>query len=171
MATETVVPTLSPSMDIQVSSNLERLLWEVLGGDGEAVAAFLGRFRDEGRITLEDARFGLLTEGFAAWRADDDATLATMRTVHERYGVLVDPHTAVGLSGVLDEQVPGPVVVLATAHPAKFPDAVEQATGVRPALPLALADLLERPERFETAPADLQAVERVVRHHARAAAR
>jgi threonine synthase len=170
MATGPVVPTVSPSMDIQVSSNLERLLWEVLGGDGEAVSGLLGRFRAEGSVALDDERFGLLTDGFAAQRADDDATLATIRTVHQRYGVLVDPHTAVGLAGVLDQPRNGPVVVLATAHPAKFPDAVEQATGVRPPLPARLADLFDRPERVEDAPGDLAAVERFVGAHARGAA-
>lgn len=166
---EPVVPTLSPSMDIQVSSNFERLLWEVSGGDGEAVSLLLARFRAEGTAALDEGRFGLLTEGFGAHRTDDEATLATIRTVYERYGILVDPHTAVGLAGVLDRPRVGPVVVLATAHPAKFPDAVEQATGVRPPLPPALADLLERPERLDAVPDDLAAVESFVRAHARTA--
>jgi threonine synthase len=166
---EPVVPTLSPSMDIQVSSNFERLLWEVLGGDGEAVTLLLARFREEGSAALDDGRLGLLREGFEAHRADDEATLAAMRAVHERYGVLVDPHTAVGLAGVLDRPRNGPVVVLATAHPAKFPDAVERATAVRPPLPARLADLLDRPERVEQVPNDLVAVEAFVGTHARSA--
>jgi threonine synthase len=166
---EPVVPTLSPSMDIQVSSNFERLLWEVLGGDGEAVTLLLARFREEGAAALDDGRLGLLREGFEAQRADDEATLAAMRAVHQRYGVLVDPHTAVGLAGVLDRPRNGPVVVLATAHPAKFPDAVERATGIRPPLPARLADLLDRPERVEQVPNDLAAVEAFVGTHARSA--
>jgi threonine synthase len=167
MSAEPVFPTFSPSMDIQVSSNLERLLWEVLGGDGEAVSGLLGRFRAEGSVALDDERFGLLTEGFGAQRADDGATLATIRGVYERCGVLIDPHTAVALAGVLDQPRDGPVVVLATAHPAKFPDAVEQAVGFRPPLPDRLADLFERPERLEHAPAELAAVEHFVAAHAR----
>jgi threonine synthase len=169
MAKETVVPTYSPSMDIQISSNLERLLWEVLGGDGEAVAGLLGRFRDEGRVTLDDDRFRALAEGFAAHRADDDETLAVIRRMWERYGVLVDPHTAVGLAAALDTPRQEPTVVLATAHPAKFPDAVEAATGVRPGLPERLADLVARPERFAEAGNDLAAVEAFVAAHSRAA--
>jgi threonine synthase len=164
-----VVPTLSPSMDIQVSSNLERLLWELLGADGEATDLFMRRFREERTVTLDPDRFGRLGEGFRAYRADDDACLAVMRRYHEQHGLLVDPHTAVGLSaaeqhGYAPED---PVVVLATAHPAKFADAVVTATGVRPALPERLADLLDRPERFDTVANDLAAVEGHVAGHAR----
>lgn len=169
MAQTGVTPTLSPSMDIQVSSNLERLLWEVLGGDGEATDVLLRRFRDEGTVRLDDERFAALGEGFAAYRADDEACLEIMARYHRDHGILVDPHTAVGLSaaeqhGYGAEQ---PVVVLATAHPAKFADAVERATGERPALPARLADLLERPERYEAVANDLATVEARVAANAR----
>ncbi|MDH4143861.1 MAG: threonine synthase [Acidimicrobiia bacterium] len=167
---ETVVPTLSPSMDIQVSSNLERLLWELLGRDGEAVTDLLGRFRHEGTASLDAERFAALREGYAAFRCDDEATLAVMAQAHERYGVLLDPHSAVGLDAALRHgfSPERPLVVLATAHPAKFPDAVRQATGADAALPEHLADLHDRPERVTRLPADLEAVQRLVRARSRA---
>ncbi len=168
MAMEGVTPTWSPSMDIQVSSNLERLLWEVLGRDGDQVTDLLTRFRHEGTVTVDPDRFRVLGEGFAVGRTDDDATLATMGDVYRSTGRLIDPHTAVALHAARD--VPPstePMVVLATAHAAKFPDAVEAATGVRPALPLRLADLLDRPERMTVLPNDAGAIAAHIAAHAR----
>jgi threonine synthase len=167
MAMGEVTPTWSPSMDIQVSSNLERLLHQVLGGDGEAVGALLGRFRDERAVTIDADRFRSLGEGFAAYRADDALTLETIGDVHRRHGLLLDPHTAVGVAAARQHGAAGPMAVLATAHPAKFPDAVEAATGVRPPLPERLADLLERPERYDEVPAELGAIAAYVAEHAR----
>ncbi|MCB9666387.1 MAG: threonine synthase [Alphaproteobacteria bacterium] len=166
--TRGVVPTLSPSMDIQVSSNFERLLFEASGRDGAQVAAWMAALRRDGGFTLDDATLASIREVFAAARVDDAGTLEVMRRTHAETGMLVDPHTAVGLGAV--EQlgpVEVPTVVLATAHPAKFPDAVAQATGVRPALPPALADLLARTERFDVLPADVDAVRAALWHHAR----
>jgi len=164
MALDGVVPTLSPSMDIQVSSNFERLLFELAGRDGAATAAQLARFRTAGSVELTEAQRRGIDTHFEAARCDDEGTLAVIRDVHDRHGLLVDPHTAVGIAAA--RSVPGPAgtptIVLATAHPAKFPDAVERATGVRPALPDRLADLFERPERCTTLPNDLAAVERFV---------
>ena len=161
MAQTGVVPTLSPSMDIQVSSNLERLLWELADGDGAAVDAWLGSFRSEGRATLDPEAFRVLNQGFRAYRADDDACLAIMARYYERHGLLVDPHTAVALSAAEQHgyRAEDPLIVLSTAHPAKFADAVQQATGVRPALPARLADLLERPERYRSVANDLAEVQ------------
>jgi threonine synthase len=155
LVAEEVVPTLSPSMDIQVSSNHERLLFELVGRDGAHTADLLTRFRGLGAVEVpRDPRFD-------AASIDDTATLAVIREVHDAYGVLVDPHTAVGIGAARatrrDPAVP--MVCLATAHPAKFPDAVEQATGVRPALPARLADLHARPERFDVLPATLATVQ------------
>ncbi len=161
MAAEGVVPTLSPSMDIQVSSNLERLLFEVLGRDGGATADLLTRFRTEGAVELPAEQFRLVSERFSAARCDDEETLAVMKDVHADHGILVDPHTAVGIHAArtAPRRDPGvPMVVLATAHPAKFPDAVVAATGVHPELPPRLADLGERPERCTVLPADVAAV-------------
>ncbi len=163
MVAAEVVPTLSPSMDIQISSNLERLLFELHDGDGAAVADLLTRFRSTGRAELGPDRLERLRAGFAGERLDDTATLGVIADVHRRHGLLVDPHTAVGLGVARRLRRDGETVItLATAHPAKFPDAVESATGVRPALPPRLADLFDRPERYETVPAELGAVAALV---------
>jgi threonine synthase len=155
-----VQPTLSPSMDIQISSNFERLLFELYGRDGAAVVDAMARFRTEGRFTVDADRLGLLREQWAGARVDDEGTKAIIAETYERTGVVVDPHTAVGLGAAAatrrDPSVP--MISLATAHPAKFPDAVEAAIGVRPALPARLADLFERPERYVTVANDLDAV-------------
>jgi threonine synthase len=159
-----VHPTLSPSMDIQVSSNLERLLFELFGRDGTAVAELMTRFRAEGTVTLEPGRLDLLSEQWSGTCVDDEATTATIRSVHDRTGMFMDPHTAVGLAAARQARRDAdvPMVVLATAHPAKFPDAVEAATGVRPPLPARLADLFERPERYEVVDGDVEVVRQVI---------
>ncbi|HSL58037.1 MAG TPA: threonine synthase [Acidimicrobiales bacterium] len=163
MTIDEVVPTLSPSMDIQVSSNLERLLFELNGRDGEALATLMARFRAEGTISFPPELLARVSESFTGASIDDERTSATIRLVHERDGILVDPHTAVGLAAAHAVGADGlPQVVLATAHPAKFPDAVEAATGVRPPLPEHLADLFEREERCDALANDLEAVERYV---------
>jgi threonine synthase len=169
MTAERVVPTLSPSMDIQVSSNFERLLFEMNGRDGGRTAEQLTRFRAVGRLDVEADEFEeWLAPVFHAARFDDAATLDEIGRVHRECGVLIDPHTAVGVAAARRHAVPGrPCVALATAHPAKFPDAVERATGIRPSLPAHLADLLERPERTAELPNDLAAVEEFVRSAAR----
>jgi threonine synthase len=167
MSTREVVPTLSPSMDIQVSSNFERLLFEINGRDGGMTAEQLARFRPTGTLTIEaDQRVEFVEGSFRAARCDDATTLAEIGRVYRESGVLIDPHTATAtfaarrLGGMTPDVA---VVTLATAHPAKFPDAVERATGVRPELPPHLADLLDRPERTQTLPNDLAAVQKFVR--------
>jgi threonine synthase len=169
MATSMVVPTLSPSMDIQVSSNVERLLFELNHRDGGLTAEQMLRFRATGSLTVEPDEYAVLTSTFAAARIDDEATLATIAEVYASSGMLIDPHTAVGLAAgrACRDTAPVPTVTLATAHPAKFPDAVERATGVRPPLPPSLVDLLERPERTITVAADLAEVQAVVAAAAR----
>jgi len=170
MSLAEVVPTTSPSMDIQVSSNLERLLFEVLDRDGPAVAELLGRFRGEGAVSVTGAVLDALRSEFDCGRLDDESAARVIRDVHHRTGLLLDPHTAVGL-GVAEELADGgplsdpevPVVCLATAHPAKFPDAVEGATGIRPALPERLGDLFDLPERIARAEADLADLEDLIR--------
>jgi threonine synthase len=153
-----VVPTLSPSMDIQVSSNHERLLFELLGRDGAATAELMGRFRALGAVE------GPRDPVFAAASLDDDATLAVIADIHRRTGYLVDPHTAVGIGAAeaCRRRPDLPMVCLATAHPAKFPDAVERATGTRPGLPDNLADLFQLPERYDVLSPDVAAVRRYV---------
>jgi len=159
-----VQPSLSPSMDIGVSSNFERLLFELLGRDGLAVAETMLRFRAEGRYDVDADLMGLLSEHWSGARIDDVATTAVIRDLYQSTGLLIDPHTAVGLGAAAacrrDPAVP--MVVLSTAHPAKFPDAVEAATGVRPALPPRLADLFERPERYDTVANDYDTVRAAV---------
>jgi threonine synthase len=164
MSTAGVVPTLSPSMDIQVSSNFERLLFEMNGRSGARTAEQLVRFRATGRLETDPSAFDeWIRPVFVGARATDHDTLSMMRAMHEETGMLVDPHTAVGLKAARDHAEAGvPMVTMATAHPAKFPDAVERATGVRPRLPEHLADLMERPEHTASLPNDLAAVQRFV---------
>lgn len=160
-----VTPTSSPSMDIQVSSNLERLLFETLDRDGAVVAELMSRFRADGTVSVDVAVLDRLRGEFDAASIDDESSAAVIRSVHARTAMLLDPHTAIAVG--IAEQLIGdpsvPVVALATAHPAKFPDAVEAAIGVRPPLPQHLADLFDRPERIEHAPNDLAAVEALLR--------
>ena len=167
MSTRRVVPTLSPSMDIKVSSNFERLLFEMNGRDGGLTSEQLGRFRSTGRLDLEaDQRSEFIEGSFRAAAFDDDATVAEIARVHRETAMLLDPHTATGTAAAaMLTALDGdrhPVITMATAHPAKFPDAVEQATGVRPALPDHLCDLFDRQERTETVANDLAAVEALV---------
>ncbi len=164
MAMSGVEPTLSPSMDIQVSSNFERLLFELYGRDGVAVAETMQQFRADGSYAVDADRMGLLREHWRGARVDDAATTAVIADVHERLGLLVDPHTAVGLGAarLVRTNPAAPMVALATAHPAKFPDAVAEATGQRPALPPALADLFDRPEHFEVVANDYDVVRQAI---------
>ncbi len=169
-----VEPTLSPSMDIQISSNFERLLLDLYDGEGQAVAAAMAEFRARGSLDLGQARWQRALELFAAARCDDAGTLAEIARVYGESGELVDPHTAIGIAAAREQagSLPdphAPIVAVATAHPAKFPDAVERATGIRPALPPRLADLLERPERLSVLPNDLAQVRDYVRTRARPA--
>lgn len=164
-----VHPTLSPSMDIQVSSNFERLLFEMNGRDGAVTREQLTRFRDRGSMAIETDQYEKwIAPTFRAGRASDHDTLVTIRSVYEATGMQIDPHTAVGVKAARENLRDGvPMVTMATAHPAKFPDAVERATGVRPQLPEHLADLLTRPERTTTLPNDLFTVQKFVASVAR----
>ena len=165
MTAKPVVPSISPSMDIQVSSNFERLLFDVMERDGDAVGRAMEGFRADGRLVIDDARLAGLGELFEAGRLDDEETRRAIAATYEETGQMLDPHSAIGLAVGRDRRrEPGmPMVALATAHPAKFPDAVEQATGVRPALPDRLGDLFEREERFDTLANDLGAIQQYIR--------
>jgi threonine synthase len=165
MSMAPVEPSLSPSMDIQVSSNFERLLFELLDRDPAATADTMRGFRATGRMAVPDPvwhRARVVIHGF---RLDDPGTEAEIRRLYQASGYLADPHTAIGIAAARAHPPPPaiPTVAMATAHPAKFPDAIEQAIGIRPALPPALADLMARPERFTVLPNDLAAVEANVR--------
>ncbi|MCC2111004.1 MAG: threonine synthase, partial [Hyphomicrobiales bacterium] len=164
-----VVATQSPSMDIQVSSNFERLLFEAYGRDGAAVRGLMDRLAQSGAFTIDEAALDEIRSVFDAGAADEAETRETIRRIRAETGLTVDPHTAVGLAVAeryLDEQVP--MVTLSTAHPAKFPDAVEAAIGERPQLPPWLADLMSRPERCSVVANDLSTVEDFVAARARA---
>ena len=159
-----VVPTLSPSMDIQISSNFERLLFDMNNRDGGATTEQLNQFRQTGKLSVEPDQFAKwIAPTFRAHRANDAETLAVMKRIYADSGMLVDPHTAVGIASAEACAQPGtPTITLATAHPAKFPDAVKKATGVHPALPDHVADLFDREERIVNLPNDLQAIEAFV---------
>jgi threonine synthase len=160
-----VRPSSSPSMDIEVSSNFERLLFDLVDRDGAAVARMMDELRAAGRFGLDRARLDRLRAEFDSARASEPDTAAAIRDTLATAGRVICPHTAVGVHAAKhrrgDPAVP--MVVLATAHPAKFPDAVEAACGVRPALPPRLADLYARPERVTRVPNDLAAIEDVIR--------
>jgi threonine synthase len=166
-----VVATSSPSMDIQVSSNFERLLFEATGRDAAQVRAYMASLTQSGRFSLSSQALSRIRALFNADRADEEETAATIRTTLRETSRLVDPHTAVGLA-VAEKETRDPalpMIVLGTAHPAKFPDAVEAACGVRPALPDWLSDLPERPERATPMAVDQAAIEQFILAASRAA--
>jgi len=148
-------------MDIQVSSNLERLLFDLYGRDGKALAADMENFRKGKSMTLSPARHQAALQWFEGFRLSDEGTLSEIGRLHRLTGELIDPHSAIGIAAAVEAAKTGdtPVVALATAHPAKFAEAVKRATGVEPLLPPHLADLMTKPERLECLPNDLSAVE------------
>jgi threonine synthase len=164
-----VVPTYSPSMDIQVSSNFERLLFELLGRDGNAVEAKLAEFQSTGAFGVTPAIFGEVTALFSGTAVNDSGTKATIADIFAKTAYVLDPHSAVGVSAAMRAagEVDAPIVALACAHAAKFPEVVTAATGVHPALPPHMADLFERPERIVTLPNDLATVQAYIRGKAR----
>src|SRR5215831_2685263 len=171
MAITTVEQSLSPSMDIQVASNFERLLFELKGGNGAAVGEAMRLFREHGRLPEDDQAWRTACRLFSAHRVDDTLTMQTIAETYARSGMLIDPHSAVAVAAARAEiralAGSAPMVALACAHPAKFPDAVERATGIRPELPPVLGDLLERRERLTVLPNNPGAVTRYIRAHAR----
>jgi threonine synthase len=152
-----VQQTVTPSMDIQVSSNFERLLFDLGGRDGAALATQMAGFEASGAMRLSEVQRGAAAL-FASDAVSHDDMATAMRWANERAAEVIDPHTAVALAAARRHDGEGPIVTLATAHPAKFRDAVERATGVRPGLPARLGDLFEREERYATLPATLEAV-------------
>ncbi|MDD2867234.1 threonine synthase [Neomegalonema sp.] len=164
------LPTSSPSMDIQISSNFERLVFELLDRDGAATSGLMQDLSAKGEFVLPPRALERLRAEFDSASADEAETRAVIARIRREAGFLVDPHSAVGISAAT--RVRGdsrrPMVALATAHPAKFPEAVEAATGERPALPPHLADLHARPERVTRLPNDLAAVQAHIRGKARA---
>ncbi|MCB2088481.1 MAG: threonine synthase, partial [Sphingomonadaceae bacterium] len=159
-STGTVTPTAAPSMDIQVSSNFERLLFDVGGRDGLALAEQMRGFEADKAMRLTNAQREGAASLFTSARADADDMAQAMRWASEHYGEIIDPHTAIGLHAARVSDLPAdiPIVTLATAHPAKFRDAVERSTGVRPSLPARVGDLFQREEAFSELPGDYDAV-------------
>jgi len=164
MTMSEVVPTLSPSMDIQISSNFERLLFDLYDRNGTTLADAMTAFRSTGTLKVGANAFTGVRQLFDAGRLDDAGTIAAIADCRRRYGETIDPHTAVGYAVAQQRRrdTSIPMVVLATAHPAKFPDAVEKATGERPALPARLGDLLERAERVDGLRNDVEALKAMI---------
>ena len=163
MSARPVEPSVSPSMDIGVSSNFERLLFELLGRDAQRTASIMTGFRHTGRMDVPDAAWQAARAEFTGLRLDDAGTIEQIRATWRASGYLADPHTAVAIAAARLAPPGVPVVVTATAHPAKFPDAIERAVGFRPPLPPHLADLYDRPERFSVAGNDLAEIQTELR--------
>lgn len=169
MQKEPVVPTLAPSMDIQISSNFERLLFDLHQRHAGDVVHHLTQFSETGSYSLSPERHAAFTKLFAAHRADDGDILHTISRIHRSTGLLIDPHTATGLAAVeqggYSQELP--VISLACAHPAKFPDAVLSATGVKPVLPAPVARKMSLPERVIPLPKDYHKVAQFISSQAR----
>lgn len=164
-----VVPTLSPAMDIQVSSNFERLLFEAYGQDSTAVKRLMDGLAQSGSYRVEAAPRTAIASQFMGTRLDDDGIKHVIRDIFESTGQLIDPHTAVGIHAAQSASIDPDIarIVLSTAHPAKFSDAVKEATGQRPAIPLAMAGIYDRQEKVTELPNDLVRVQEFVRAHTR----
>jgi threonine synthase len=159
--TEGVAPSISPSMDIQVSSNFERALFDAYGRDGAAVAQLMDELKSGG-FKISQGAIGALRDDFASGRASEEETSAMITRALSEMGELLCPHSAVGVHVAQEFTGKVPLVTLATAHPAKFPDAVEAASGIRPPLPARMADLFDRPERITRVEDDLAAIEAII---------
>ncbi len=169
-STSEVIATTSPSMDIQVSSNFERLLYFASGGNAQEIKGYMDSLKQSGAFTITPETLKAIRADFAAGSSDMEATAQTIRSVWKDSGYLLDPHTATGVKVSRSQAASAvPMVVLSTAHPAKFPKAVEQASGVVPALPEWLGDLMDREETFTVLPSDLKLLEDYVLGRARAA--
>jgi threonine synthase len=158
-----VEPSTSPSMDIQVSSNFERLLFEAHGRDAATVRRLIASLSQSGAFSLAEAPLAAIRAEFDSAATDEETTARTMRETLAATGECLDPHTAVGYAAAQHHRGSEPMITLATAHPAKFPDATEGATGLRPALPPRLSGLLTAPERFNVLPNNSEAIKAYIR--------
>ena len=169
MQRRSVAPSLSPSMDIQVSSNFERLLFELLDRDGVEVARLMKRFSKSGSFDVAENVLQSALSLFSGFCLNDDGTRAEIRSTYQQTGMVIDPHSAVGLAGARRARTSGlvsqdtPIISLACAHPAKFPDAVKSACGIYPELPEHLANLMQRDDAMLTAENDMEAVQALLR--------
>ncbi|MBL0404024.1 threonine synthase [Microvirga aerilata] len=166
-----VQPTTSPSMDIQISSNFERLLFEAYDRDGETIRRLMGSLSQSRAFMIDADPLSRIRQEFSAEAVNEAQVIDEMAETYRQTGYVLDPHSAIATRAgrtLLKDDPQTPVVALSTAHPAKFPDAVERATGTRPALPPHMADLMERRESFTVLPNEQAAVERFIRERARA---
>ncbi|WP_306045936.1 threonine synthase [Nioella sp. MMSF_3534] len=161
--THGVTPSISPSMDIQVSSNFERALFDVYDRDGGAVAQLMEELKTQGGFRISQGALERLRGLFASGRCSEEETLGMITRANAEIGELLCPHSAVGVHVAQDHLGATPMITLATAHPAKFPDAVEKASGIRPGLPARMADLFDREERVTRVENDLAALQALVR--------
>ena len=161
-STNGVKPSISPSMDIQVSSNFERVLFDAYGRDGAAVAAMMDELKSGG-FHISQGALQMLRDSFASGCCSEEETRATIKSAYATTGEVLCPHSAVGVKVAAEHLGPTPMITLATAHPAKFPDAVQAAMGTRPALPPRMADLFDRPERVTRVKNDLGALQALIR--------
>jgi threonine synthase len=167
--TDGVRPSISPSMDIQVSSNFERALFDAYGRDGRAVAQLMEELKSDGGFSVSQGALQVLRGLYGSGRVSEAETLATISAALEATGEVLCPHSAVGVAVAGASRDTGvPMITLATAHPAKFPDAVEKATGSRPSLPERMGDLFKRPERVTSVPNDLAALEALIKERRKA---
>lgn len=164
MAPEPVRKTLSPSMDIQISSNFERLLFDLCDCDGARVSTFMAELKTKGAFSVSPRQLELARKVFAAGFATDEETLETIADVYKKYGVILDPHTAVGVKVAqeLKPRLSRPVIFLATAHPAKFPETIKRALGFAPIVPPRIAALAHKTEQMTRLPANVQKVEKFI---------
>jgi threonine synthase len=158
-----VTPSISPSMDIQVSSNFERLVFDLYDREGAAVAQLFDALKDDGKFTLSQGAVDRLRDEFDSGRCSEEETAAAIKTYLETTGEVLCPHSAVGVKVADEHMGDAPMITLATAHPAKFPAAVKEACGIHPDLPAHMADLFDRDERVTRVAGDLAAVEAVIR--------
>ncbi len=161
-----VVPTISPSMDIQVASNFERYLYYLWGEDPARVREAMERFGEEKRLEFSPEEIERVREDFLSASVTQEETLETIREFYRDTGYILDPHTAVGVRAALEFLEDYPVICLATAHPAKFPEAVSRALGFEPPVPEPLSDLTSKPRRVVLLPAEVEAVRRFISEHA-----
>ena len=158
------IPTISPSMDIQVSSNFERLLYNIYDGNGAEIRNLMDNLKQSGQFNISDEQLEKAKVIFDAIRVNEELTKETIGDVFKRSGQVIDPHTAVGVSAARTERRDDktPMISLSTAHPAKFPEAVEEVTGEHPALPPHMSDLFEREEKFDVLPNDIDVLKKYI---------
>ena len=161
------VPTISLSMDIQVSSNFERLLFNIHNQNGDQVSKLMSDLKKSGQFNISDEKLNEAKASFTPMRVDERHTRDTIAEIFRGGGNLIDPHTAVGVyaARMKNEDIKIPMVSLSTAHPAKFPEAVKDVTGIHPELPQHMADLFEREEKFDVLPNDMEILKTYIRKH------